>query len=134
MPDGDYRVEVYTGKGYPLIASADTVVGPVKSGDIKIKGGVFDNLTGNGIPDANFIVLNPGVDLDAWLENPTESDIYAAASTDANGRFNLSQTLERLLEYPVVVLAENYYLASGSLRYGQTDTAQDEINVYLDPR
>ncbi|HEY5730401.1 MAG TPA: trypsin-like peptidase domain-containing protein [Anaerolineales bacterium] len=134
MPEGDYRVEVYAGKGYPLISSADTVVGPVKSGDIKIKGWVFDNLTGDGILDANFIVLNPGVDLDAWLDNPTEADIFSAAATDANGRFTLSDTLERLVEYPVLVFVDGYNLASGFLRYGQTDPAQDEITVYLDPR
>ncbi len=134
MPDGDYRVEVYAGKEYPLIASADTVVGPVKTGDIKIKGSVKNYLTGDGIPDASFIILNPGVDLDTWLETPTETDIYSAALTDTSGNFTLPDTLERLVEYPVVVVADGFNLATGFLRYGQTDSNQDTLTVNLEPR
>lgn len=134
IPTGDYRVEIYAGKGYPMIASADTVVGPVKSGDIKIKGTVFDYLTSKAIPGASFIVLNPGVDLDQWLNDPQEADVFAAAVTDAKGNFTLATALERLVTYPVVVVSDGYNVATGTLRYGQTDPGQDTINVSLEPR
>ena len=134
MPKGDYRIEIYAGKEYPLISSADTVVGPIKTGDIKIRGQIYNSLTNKGIPDASFIVLNPGVDLDEWLNNPTESDIYTAATTDSKGNFVLPDPLERLVDYPVVVAAEGYYPILDFWRFGQTDPGQVTFNVPLQPR
>lgn len=132
MPDGDYRIEVYAGKGYPMIASADTVVGPIKSGDIKLKGEVYDSLTGEGIPDAAFIVLNPGVDPAEWLDNPTESDIYSTAVTNSNGNYSLPDPLERLVDYPIVTKAEGYFPFAGFWRFGMTD--ESVLYISLEPQ
>lgn len=134
LPNGDYRIEVYAGKGLPLIDAADTTIGPVQSGDIKMKGKVIDSFSGKGIPDSSFIILNPGVDLDAWINDPNEDDIYTVALTDSKGNYALPDPLERLVEYPVVAVAEGYYLASGPLRFGMTNPAQITFDVYLEPR
>lgn len=134
LPNGDYRIEVYAGKGFPLIDAANTTIGPIQEGDIKLKGQVVDYLTGNGIPDATFIILNPGVDLDVWLNDPDETDIYTVATTDSNGNYALSDPLERLVEYSVVVVADGYNPAWGPIRFGMTDPAQITFDVSLEPR
>ena len=134
LPNGDYRIEVYTGKGLPLIDAADTTIGPVQSGDIKMKGKVIDYFSGRGIPGASFVILNPGVDLEAWIDDPNDDDIFTVALTDSNGNYALPDPLERLVEYPVVVAAEGYYLAYGPLRFGMTDPAQVTFDVSLEPQ
>jgi S1-C subfamily serine protease len=135
LPNGDYRIEVYAGKGYPLIDVANTTIGPVQSGDIKLKGKVVDSYTGKGIPGASFVILNPGVDLDTWIDNPTEEDIYSVAITDAKGNYALPDGLERLVRYPVVVVADGYYIASGFFEFGMTDPSQITLNdIALEPR
>jgi len=135
LPNGDYRIEVYTGKGFPLIDVADTTIGPVQTGDIILRGRVVDRYSGKGIPDATFIVLNPGVDLDAWIDNPSDEDIYTVATTDSKGNYTVPDGLERLVEYPVLVVADGYYIASGTFRFGNTDPAQITLNdISLEPR
>lgn len=132
IPTGDYRIEVYAGKGYPLIASADTVVGPIKTGDIKLNGQIYDSLTYEGIPDATLIVLNPGVDQDEWLNSPTETDIYSTATTDKEGNYATPEKLERGVEYPIVVSAEGYYPFAFIWRIGMTEDGS--LYVSLEPR
>lgn len=134
MPDGDYTVEILAGKGYRRIAIADTTVGPVKSGDITIKGQIFDYFTGKELEGASFIVLNPNVDPEDWLANPDNADVYSTAITDTNGNFTLPAPLERLVEYPVVAIADGYNFASGFLRYGMTDANVDTLYISLEPR
>jgi hypothetical protein len=132
MPDGDYRIEIYAGKGYPLIASADTAIGPVKSGDVKLTGGIYDGLTYDGIPDASLTVLNPGVDPDAWLDAPTESDIFTAAKTDKSGNYTVADKMERQVDYPIVVVAEGYYSYTFTWRIGLAD--EGTLYITIQPR
>ena len=134
LPNGDYRIEVYAGKGYPLIDVANTTIGPVQTGDIKMRGEITDYISGEGISGANFIVLNPGTDLEAWLDDPNDNDVYTAALTDSKGKYALPDPLERLVDYPVVVAADGYYLAYGTLRFGMTDPAQLTFDVALEPQ
>ena len=135
LPNGDYRIEIYAGKGLPLINSAVTTIGPVQAGGIILRGKIIDFFSGKGIPDASFIILNPGVDLDAWIDNPIDDDIYTIAITDSNGNYVLSNGLERLVEYPALVYADGYYIASGTFLYGNTDPSQITLNdISLEPR
>ncbi len=135
MPDGDYRFEIYAGAGLPLIDSAETTVGPLQNGDIKIKGQVLDALTGNGIPQAVVVVLNPGADIQQWYNNNFPStDVYAAVRTGTNGNYVLPSRLKRQIVYPIVVAAKGHIDASGFLHYGLTSPSEEFIKVELEPQ
>ena len=134
LPNGDYRIEVYAGKGFPILDVADTTIGPIQSGDIKLKGKVTDYFSSKGIPDASFIVLKPGTDLETWIADPNEDDIFTVSQTDANGNYALPDPLERLVDYPVIVAAEGYYLAYGPVHFGMTSPAQVTFDISLEPQ
>ena len=135
MPDGDYQFQVFAGSGLPLVGSADTAVGAIQTGDIKVKGRVYDSLTNKGIPDAIFFVLNPGVDTAEWINNDApKSDVYTFARTNSKGNYALPVSLERLVEYPVLVYADGYYLADGIFRFGQTAPVQITSDFSLEPQ
>ena len=135
LPDGDYRFDIYAGVGLPLIDSAETTVGPLQSGDIKVKGQILDALTGNGIPQAVVVVLNPGVDIQQWYNNNFPSkDVYATARTDTKGYYVLPGRLKRQVEYPIVVGADGHIDASGFLHYGLTSKSEEFVKIELEPQ
>jgi len=112
LVDGRYTLELYV-EGQ-LVQSADAVIGsgtppstpaPLAEG-LYIEGYVYDADTGAGIPNALFVVLQPGVTIDSW--DLSEEEIYAAAETDVNGYFELPTALERGQSYSMVVVAEGY--------------------------
>ena len=117
LPDGEYALELYVGG--QLVQQASAVVGtgtppptptPVPEG-LYIEGYILDADTGRGIPGAFYVVLRPGVSVDAW--DGSEADIYTAAETGANGYFELPLPLERGQSYSVIVWAEGYQPAVG---------------------
>jgi hypothetical protein len=76
---------------------------------------VWDADTGNPIANAVVVVLKPGLDPDAWLQNGSDDDIFTWATTDANGYFILPDGLQRGVEYPALAGAtsQGYLTATG---------------------
>lgn len=135
IPDGNYQVQVYAGREFKLIGSADTAIGPIQTGDIKVTGQIYDYVTNKGIADALFFVLKPGVSTQSWYDNDfPEADVYTYAVTDSRGNFTLPAKLERLITYPIVLAAEAYYDGWWDLRFGQTDPVQINLTLSLEPR
>ena len=99
-------------------------------GAVQVSGQILDADTGKGIPGAVIVILNPGVDIDAWLDNGTDADIYVYAETDANGFFSLSRPLERGIEYPGIAGKEGYQPTRGFLLFEAGDP--DQINLTLE--
>jgi len=115
IPDGDYQVEFYNKK--TLLASGEVMVGgkepeptpkPPKN-TAKVRGVITDADTQNPIYGAVFIVLNPGVSIQQWLDyGYTPSDMLATAKTNRKGEFSLSTPLKRNQTYSVIAWALSY--------------------------
>jgi hypothetical protein len=76
---------------------------------VTVQGTIVDGKTKKPISGAMFIVLNPGVGAQEWVDAkfPTE-DVFSAGQTDTKGKFVLSQPLERNVTYTVFVVAKGY--------------------------
>lgn len=136
LPDGAYTLELYDEDG--MVATQSVSVGGTgqteptgDSGFVFVDGYVLDADTGKGIPGAVVIVLWPGVDMDAWLDNGTDADIYAYAETDENGYFNLILPFERGVIYAGIAGIEGYEPSEGDLTFTADDPEQVTLEIEL---
>jgi putative serine protease PepD len=136
LPDGDYTLELYDGDG--LVAERSVVVGgtgqvePTGTSDfVFVDGYVVDAETGKGIAGAVVIVLWPGTDMDEWLDNGTDAEIYAFAETDENGYFNLILPFDRNQVYPGIAGIEGYEPSEGDLTFTSEDGDSVTLSIEL---
>ncbi len=135
LPEGTYSVEVYAGEDLGLVAAAETTVGGVgkapASGGVQMQGQITDADTGKPIQGAVVFILNPGVDLDAWRDDPQDADIYTYGETDANGNYSLPDLLERGSVYPGVAAAGGYRPNDGNLDINNEDPEILTVDLQL---
>ncbi|NJN44069.1 MAG: hypothetical protein HC806_04615 [Anaerolineae bacterium] len=84
-------------------------------------GYIVDADTGNGVPNAVIIILFPGIEMDWWLENGTDADVYTFANADSSGYFQLPLPLFRDIEYAGIAGLEGYEPSKGFLSFDNTD-------------
>jgi hypothetical protein len=113
LSDGRYGIEFYVGDD--LIADGAIDVGGEGGNDqngnemVPVEGSVVSANSGQPIEDAQVLILNPGVTVQAWIDaNYPDSDIYTGAYSDSRGAFTLPDPMERNVEYSLVVVAEGF--------------------------
>ncbi|HNB52137.1 MAG TPA: trypsin-like peptidase domain-containing protein [Anaerolineales bacterium] len=133
LPDGTYTLELYNDSS--MLSQQTVTVGgtgqttPTDTSDfIFVDGYVIDAETGKGIAGAVVIVLWPGTDMEAWLDNGTDADIYAYAETDESGYFNLILPFFRDQVYPGIAGMDGYEPSEGDISF----TADDGDTVTLE--
>lgn len=141
IPNGSYAVEIYAGGELDFVGMAETAVGgtvATSSGNtgntgstskdsVQVEGEILDADSGKPLSGAVIFILQPGTDLDAWLDNPTDAEVYTYAETDQKGYFFLPQPLQRGVRYPGVAGLTGYYNNEGYLEFA----AEDPDSVYL---
>lgn len=89
-------------------ATSDTAA---LTGPVMVRGRVVDDASGEGIPRAIIIVLQPGVTSRGWMEargaEATAALMQATVVTDSMGVYEIAD-LERGRSYTVMVTAEGY--------------------------
>ena len=131
LPDGDYRLEIFSGSSQDLVGSGTTQVGGMPpdsqpSGDVQLEGVMVDANSGKGIADIYMIILNPGVDPDQWLSDGLDSDILTFTQSSSDGSYVLPDLLPREYEYGAV--AGNKKLGYKSVT-GYIDITKDDPDV-----
>src|SRR5690606_21529762 len=114
LPDGTYRMQLFV-NGL-LFGEAEARVGigqlPIdrfaQAGGVQLRGQVLDAETRQGIPGASFIVISEDFSAAEFMEAWSETQVYASAVTDRNGRFQVERLLQPNVPYSVVVYAEGY--------------------------
>ncbi|WP_420630758.1 trypsin-like peptidase domain-containing protein [Candidatus Leptofilum sp.] len=140
IPNGNYAVEIYAGDGLEFVGLAETAVGGTTANNsgntgnnndskdsVVVEGEIIDADSGKPLSGAVIFILQPGTDLDAWLDDPTDAGVYTYAETDQNGYFFLPQPLQRGVEYPGVAGLTGYYNNDGFLAF----TDEDPDSIYL---
>ena len=140
IPAGSYAVEIYAGGELDFVGVAETAVGSGTTANssgsnsgstskdgVSVEGEILDADSGKPLRGAVIFILQPGTDLDAWLDNPTDAEVYAFAETDQKGYFFLAQPLQRGVEYPGVAGLTGYRNNEGFLEF----SADDPDSIYL---
>jgi hypothetical protein len=114
IPDGSYRLELFVGAEEVRLASMEMEVGigqlPIDSFaqavGVQFNGQIVDADTGQGIPGVSFILISPDYSLVsfAWRRD----QIYALATSDHDGRFQLDRLLEFGTVYSFMISAKGY--------------------------
>jgi hypothetical protein len=144
LPDGTYKVTLYV-NGSPVL-SGSTSIGkasdnkpqppPTPSGSgVTVSGQIIDASTQRGISNAAVAIFKPGVTADDLNAAETTDELAAlmaaAAFTDKNGNFQITQLLARGYTYPIVVTATGY---TGRAFWGGLEiTASDPAALKLKP-
>jgi S1-C subfamily serine protease len=138
LPDGQYSLDVYNASGASLVRAQASIGGSGgsggnTSGSVTLMGTITDANNGKGIANILVVVLNPGVDTDAWLDNPTDPDVYSFTQTNAQGQFQIADPLYRGQTYGIVVgnPETGYQTTSGYLQIKNDSPATLTLNVEL---
>lgn len=111
LPDGDYRLDLLLAgqivqTGTCTIGDAAEPPPPPAPQGVEVYGRITDAETNKGIPGALFVVLQPGITVDAFRW--TEAEVYARAESDRRGYFELPTPLRRGETYSWIVAARGY--------------------------
>jgi putative serine protease PepD len=132
LPDGEYVLLIGAGEELQIIAQAETQIGgTVSSNTIQMSGTVSDAETGKAIVGAVVILLQPGVNVSSWLDEPDPDTVFSYAETNARGAYQLPDLLARDVRYEAAVLADGYLDETGYLEFGVDDPDNMTINVAL---
>jgi len=112
LPSGQYRLELLVKD--TRIQTGTFTIGkgaqprptlPPRDG-VEIRGRITDADSGQGIPGATIIVLQPGVTVDSfqWIEE----EVYTWAKADRTGSYELPRPLARGISYSIIVGAKGY--------------------------
>ncbi|MGC8874732.1 MAG: carboxypeptidase-like regulatory domain-containing protein, partial [Chloroflexia bacterium] len=112
LPDGEYQLELLV-RG-TLVQRSSCIVGrgaaptptPAPGAGLEVYGRITDADTGRGIQGAAFIVLMPGITVDAF--GWTDEEVYTWAESDRNGAYELPKPLVRGETYSIIVAAKGY--------------------------
>ena len=144
MSSGTYKVELFAGGDLDLMNEVTVAVGrsgtvagsssssPPTGSGVSVEGTIRDAGTGNPIANASVFILYPDADIDEWLDDPVEDEIFTFAETDEHGNYQLADSLPRNKSYPGVVWATGYLPSDGYLDISQTDPATVIVDVELD--
>jgi hypothetical protein len=114
LPDGEYGIEYYIGD--KLLSSGQTSIGDTddptgtETIEVSVEGTVVDAKTKKPINGAMVVVLNEGVDIQQWLEDGTDDDVFASGKTDSKGQFALDSQIPTGTAMPWVIGAKGYKL------------------------
>jgi S1-C subfamily serine protease len=86
--------------------SPDT--GETAGNTVGVAGTILDADTGTSLPGAIFIVLAPGVTVDAWIENQDDKQVVSFGTADLDGWFETEPVFAAGGTHGVVVWQEGY--------------------------
>ncbi|MDW8267523.1 MAG: trypsin-like peptidase domain-containing protein [Anaerolineae bacterium] len=138
LPDGDYRLDLLlAGETVrsgactigPAPAEPATPPAPAAEG-VEVYGRITDAETNKGIAGAVFIVLQPGITVDAFRW--TQEEVYARAESDRRGYFELPAPLRRGETYSWIVAARGYKpILEDGIAIGAEVESPYELNMAL---
>jgi len=97
---------------------------------VEAHGRITDAESGQGIRGATFLVLQPGIGVDAFRWSKDE--VYAWAETDRRGYFELSARLQRGEVYSWIVSARGYRpVLEDGVSIGAAVESPYELNITL---
>ena len=103
---------------------------------VAVAGTVVDADTGKPLKGALVVLLNPGVSVDAWLENQDDAQVAATGETDADGWFETEPEFPSGSSHGVLIWLDGYELISidDGISFTPDEAGLYDIGeVYLSP-
>ncbi len=141
LPDGTYRVDLLVDRVQLATVEATVGIGQLpidifaQAGGLQLRGHILDVDTGQGIPGVTFVLISEDFSVADFVWDSEQ--IYALATTDRNGFFQLDRNLEistdeRSVPYSVVVNADGYVPVGADGFVVNAETPNPfEITIYL---
>jgi hypothetical protein len=112
IPDGTYRMELLIGN--ILLAQTEAQVGigqlPIdrfaQVSGVVVQGQIFDAETQQGLSGVTVIIISEDFSIADFRWD--QSQVYALAVTDRNGRFQIDRSLQLGAPYSVLIVANGY--------------------------
>ena len=119
LAEREYAVSVFVGGTLRQVTFMQTAVkGDTPAGSFNVVGRVVDADTGEPIEFAFVTVLKPGTDLQAWFNEPDETQVASTAITDENGEYSTEPPVAPAV-YPFLIQAFGYQPVGGNLNLEQ---------------
>lgn len=112
VPDGTYRMELLINEREMERIEVQIGVGQLpidpfaQPEGVLLRGQIIDADTRRGIPNVTFILISEEFSVSDFVWN--EEQVYAMATTDRNGRFQLDRPLRYDAPYSVMIAADGY--------------------------
>jgi hypothetical protein len=114
LPDGTYRMELSVLPSQLVLGEAEMQVGigqlPIdplaQTVGVQLNGYIVDAETREGIPGVTFVVISEDYSVAEFVWD--QEQVYALATTDRNGHFQLDRLLQFEKPYSVVIQADGY--------------------------
>ena len=136
LPDGTYRLELLVNGR--LLASEQVAIGIgqlaidrlAQAGGVQLRGQIIDAETNQGIAGATFILISEDFSIADFVWDETQ--IYALANTDRNGRFEIDRPLQIGAPYSVLINVRGYLpIAADGFTITPEDGAAIEMLIPL---
>ncbi|MFW5709304.1 MAG: trypsin-like peptidase domain-containing protein [Chloroflexota bacterium] len=112
IPDGTYRVEILISGVLLAVLEAEVGIGQLpidpfaQTTGVQMNGRILDSETLEGLPNVTLILLTEEYSVVDFVWS--EEQVFALATTDNSGRFQIDRPLEFDVPYSVIVSAEGY--------------------------
>lgn len=112
IPDGTYSMELRIGNILLIETEAQVGIGQLpidrlaQASGIQLRGQIIDGETRQGIAGVTFIVISEDFSVADFRWD--QSQVYALAITDRNGRFQLDRPLQLAAPYSFMIVADGY--------------------------
>ncbi|MFZ4814397.1 MAG: trypsin-like peptidase domain-containing protein [Phototrophicaceae bacterium] len=143
LPDGRYSIELLVDQVVLARAEASVGIGQLaidrfaQVSGVQVGGYILDAKTGRGISGVTFLLISEAFSVEDFVWDATQ--LYAQATTDRNGYFQLERLLQISSEdFPVpysVIIQADGYLPIQADGFEVTDTTANplELTIYLMP-
>jgi len=136
LPDGTYKVDLMINN--IVLASADVSIGIgqlqidqlAKPGGASLRGQIVDAETGIGIPGVTFVLISDQFSVSDFTWS--QDQVFALATTDRNGNFEIDRPLEIGALYSAITAAQGYLpVSADGLEVKAEDVSPIEMHIPL---
>lgn len=114
LPDGTYRLDLFIGQIQFDTAQFRVGIGQLpidrfsSAEGIILRGRVINSVSREGVPGVSVLLISEDYSVSDFTQDWNQNQLFATATTDRNGRFEINLPLQRDVQYSVVLLAEGY--------------------------
>ena len=137
VPDGTYKMELFIGKLPFGATSAGVGIGllPIdrfaQAGGVQMRGQVLDAETRQGIPGVTVVLISDKFSVSEFTDAWSQDQVYALATTDSTGSFQIDRLLQPNVPYSVFVVANGYLPISADGVEVTPDVDTVDVPIYL---